>query len=147
MVEYDIDPVTEAFAFMNKPREQYVGYWRENQTGERITLVALMDGRVVGYTNVLWQSGYPPFFSAGIPEINDMNVAGELRGRGIGRAMVAAAEAEARAAGKRIMGIGVGLTPDYSIAQHLYPLLGYQYDGRGVEMDPWGGAMFLTKRI
>ena len=31
----------------------------------------------------------------------------------------------------RVIGIGVGLTPDYAAAQHLYPKLGYVPDGLG----------------
>lgn len=143
----DIEPIAHVFASMNKTRAQYERYWRENVENTRVTLVAWIDAAVVGYTNIIWSSAYAPFRQADIPEINDMNVVAPWRGRGIGRRLIFAAEEIACAHGKSQMGIGVGLTPDYAIAQHLYPRLGYVYDGRGVEMDPWGGAMYLTKPL
>lgn len=147
MQEEDIQFLAEAFASWNKPRKQYERYWAENKAGSRVTLVAWVEGQVAGYTNVLWQSGYEPFREAEIPEINDMNVLEPYRRRGIATAMVAACEDLARAAGKAIMGIGVGVPPDYDNARRLYPRLGYVYDGRGVTPDPWGGAEFLTKQL
>jgi hypothetical protein len=40
MVESDVDSIAQAFAHWNKQREQYERYWRENQEGKRVTLVA-----------------------------------------------------------------------------------------------------------
>jgi hypothetical protein len=61
--------------------------------------------------------------------------------------MVEAAEQIVQQHGKTIIGIGVGGTPDYEIAQRLYPKLGYVYDGTGIHQDEWGGAMYLTKKL
>jgi hypothetical protein len=40
MLQSEIDAITEVFTAMNKTREQYVRYFEENGSGERVTLVA-----------------------------------------------------------------------------------------------------------
>jgi len=139
--------IAAAFADMNKTQAQYERYWLQNLAGTRLTLLAELAGEVVGYTNLIWAPDYAAFRAQGIPEINDMNVVTPLRCRGIGTRMIAAAEAIARERGVEIIGIGVGITPDYAIAQRLYPKLGYIPDGTGVHDDPWGGEIFFTKRL
>lgn len=147
MLESDIGGITETFSRWNKSREQYERYWREHREGRRVTLVAMSGERVVGYTNLIWQSDYLPFREAGIPEINDMNVIEAFQKQGIGTALIAEAERIAAAAGKAILGIGFGLTADYGAAQRLYPKLGFVPDGRGAQPTPWGDVLFLTKRL
>ncbi|MCA1594064.1 MAG: GNAT family N-acetyltransferase [Acidobacteria bacterium] len=147
MVQSDVDAITGAFVHRNKKREQYERYFEENQRGERVTLVAVIGDRVVGYANVLWESGYKPFRVNDVPEINDLNVIDEQQNRGIGRALIDEAERVVAAAGKSVVGIGVGQTPDYAAAQHLYPRLGYVPDGRGVCSTKYGDVVHLTKRL
>ena len=142
-----IDALTAAFTSWNKSREQYVRYFEENQRGTRITLVGFVDGELAGYGNLLWQSDYEPFIEAGIPEMNDLNTLEPFRRRGLATAIITDCERIAKEAGKLIIGIGVGQTPDYANAQHLYPQLGYEYDGRGVHSSIWGGERYLTKRL
>ncbi len=143
------DPPALAVAFvdMNKTQKQYERYWQENVDGKRVTLVAFLDGRLAGYTNVIWEPDYEAFRQHGIPEINDMNTVAQLRKNGIGTRMIEAAEELVRQAGKNVIGIGVGVTPDYAIAQKLYPKLGYVSDGTGVHPDTWGGCMYFTKNL
>jgi GNAT superfamily N-acetyltransferase len=136
-----------AFADMSKTQSQYERYWRENVAGQRVTLVAELDGHVVGYTNVIWEPAYDLFRRRGIPEISDMNTATGLRRQGIGTRMIAAAEGLVREAGKRTVGIGAGASADYAIAQSLYPKLGYVSDGTGVHEDAWGGCRYYTKHL
>jgi len=62
---------------------------------------------VIGYVSLLWHSDYCRFASADIPEINDLNVIIPWRRRGVGTALITAAEAAARDAGRRRVGIGV----------------------------------------
>lgn len=143
----DPPAIAQAFADMNKTQAQYERYWRENADGKRITLVAVLLGMVVGYTNVIWEPDYEPFRQQGIPEINDMNTVTRLRKNGIGTRMIRAAEDLIRETGRQVVGIGVGITPDYAIAQSLYPKLGYVSDGTGVHLDQWGGCMYSTKRL
>lgn len=59
---------------------------------KRVTLVAVLDSVVVGYTNVIGDPDYEPFRQKGIPEINDMNTVTRLRKNGIGTRMIWAAE-------------------------------------------------------
>ena len=54
-----------------------------------------------------------------------------FRRRGIGSALLDAAESVA-AERSRVVGIGVGLDPDYGPAQRLYVRRGYVPDGRGI---------------
>lgn len=147
MTRGDIDAIAETFRSWNKTREQYERYFEENRRGERVTLVAVSGDEVVGYTNVLWESGYEPFRSGGVPEINDLNVVGEHQNRGVGRSLIREAERVIAATGKEVAGIGVGQTPDYAAARHLYPQLGYVPDGRGVRPTEYGDTAYLTKGL
>ena len=84
-----------------------------------------------GYVTVVWKPDYPPFRTAGVPEIQDLNVVSDFRRRGIATSLLD--EAEARIAQRSpVAGIGVGLHPGYNAAQRLYVLHGYVPDGRGV---------------
>jgi len=143
----DLGALASAFADMSKTQAQFELYWQENIDGKRVTLVALLDGRVVGYTNVIWESDYESFRRQGIPEVNDMNTVTSHRRNGIGTRMLKAAERLVQQTGRRAIGIGVGVTPDYAIAQKLYPKLGYVSDGAGVHPDQWGGCMYSIKEL
>jgi len=147
MQEDDPVAMSMAFADMDKTQEQYERYWQENIDGRRVTLVALLNRSVVGYTNVIWEPDHRAFRQHGIPEINDMNTVTRLRRNGIGTLMIKAVEELVRQAGKTVIGIGVGVTPDYAIAQKLYPKLGYVRDRTGVHPDKWGGCMYFTKEL
>ena len=130
----DIPAVVAAFAAIDwggKTTEQFTRYLAEHTEGNRVSLFAFLDGQFVGYLNVLWESGYPPFREAGIPEINDFNVLPDFQRRGIGSALMDAAE---RIAGERspIIGIGVGMITGYGNAQRMYPQRGYVPDGLGL---------------
>ena len=143
----DASRIAAAFADMNKTLEQYERYWQENLEGTRLTLLAELHGEVAGYANLIWEPDYAPFRRLGIPEIHDMNTVTALRRNGIGTKMIAAAEELVRASGIGTIGIGVGATADYAIAQSLYPRLGYVPDGTGVHPDEWGGCIYLTKPL
>jgi GNAT superfamily N-acetyltransferase len=116
----------------NKPLSQYERYLAEQRAGTRDILVATVDGEYAGYVTVRWESPYEPF--GGIPEIQDFNVLPKLRRRGIGTALMDAAEALV-AERSAVVGIGVGLYPDYGQAQRMYVRRGYLPDGRGLIYD------------
>ncbi len=132
----DVEPLAAAFAALgwDKPASLYERYLAEQEAGERTVFLAFADGDFAGYVTVLWQSHYPPFREAGIPEVNDFNVLPEFRRQGIGSRLMDAAEQEI-ARRSPVVGIGVGLYADYGSAQRMYVKRGYVPDGRGVTYD------------
>ncbi|MGV9454210.1 GNAT family N-acetyltransferase [Streptomyces sp. NPDC003635] len=97
------------------------------EAGECTYLVARLDGRPVGHTEMRWTGCAEPAVRAacpGCPEIGGLAVVEELRSRGIGAALVRAAEELARRRGLTVVGIGVG--KDNPRAAALYERLGYR---------------------
>lgn len=129
----DIQPIADAFTAIgwNKPASQYQRYLTEQEAGERVVLVATVASCFAGYVTIVWQSHYPPFRAANIPEVVDFNVLPRYRRQKIGTRLMDEAE---RRIGARsdIVGIGVGLYLDYGAAQRMYVVRGYVPDGRGV---------------
>ena len=123
----------DAFSEMgwDKPAAQFDQYLREQEVGHRTVLVAQWEGRVAGYVTILWESRDPVFSAGGIPEINDFNVLLKWRRKGIGTALMDAAEAMV-AKRSSVVGLGVGLHKGYGSAQRLYVRRGYVPDGTGV---------------
>ncbi len=132
MTERDVDEITRTFAVWHKLRAQYQRYFSEQLMGDRLVLVAWCGRKVVGYVTVVWESTYEPFRRAGIPEIVDLNVITEYQRRGIGTALIHAAEEAARQRSYTAVGISVVQSPEYAAANRLYPKLGYVPDGQGV---------------
>jgi len=134
--ESDIQPIADAFARLGwrKPASLYQGYLAEQEDGERVVLVASVEHIFAGYVTICWESPYPFFWQAGIPEIVDFNVLPKFRRQGIGSCLLDEAESliATRAA---VAGIGVGMTADYGAAQILYVKRGYIPDGRGLIRD------------
>jgi ribosomal protein S18 acetylase RimI-like enzyme len=129
----DITPIAAAFAELgwDKPVSQYEKYLLEQETGQRVVLVAFLNGEFAGYVTVVWRSQYPAFAIQNIPEIVDFNVLPKFRRQGIGAALMD--EAESRiAARSAVVGLGVGMTSDYGAAQRMYAKRGYIPDGHGL---------------
>jgi len=131
----EADPVIISKAFeeqgWSKPVSLYEKYVTEQQNGERVTLIAVHDGEFAGYTNVIWNSDYPPFNESRIPEVSDLNVLMKYRGLGISSKLIDAAE-EIISERSAIAGIGVGIFSDYGVAQILYAKRGYIPDEKGI---------------
>ena len=129
----DIALIAAAFAELgwNKPAAQYTRYLAEQQTGIREVLTAWQNERFAGYLTIVWQSDYPPFRDARIPEIRDFNVLPDFRRQGIGTALMDTAESRISER-SQIIGIGVGMAQDYGAAQRMYVQRGYVPDGRGL---------------
>jgi aminoglycoside 6'-N-acetyltransferase I len=89
-----------------------------------IILVAEVDGRAVGFLELDFRKYAPGCTSSPVPFIEGWYVERALRGRGIGRALVEAAEARARAAGHLEIASDAELENTGSIAAHL--ALGYE---------------------
>jgi ribosomal protein S18 acetylase RimI-like enzyme len=115
----------------NKPIDQYQMYFSEQGRGERVTLVAEVDGVFAGYVNVVWKSHYSYFRENNIPEINDFNVLIKFRRMGTGSKLMDRAE-EIISERSAVAGIGVGVFSDYGNAQVLYVKRGYIPDGNGI---------------
>jgi GNAT superfamily N-acetyltransferase len=133
MVEADCAVISGAFAAQgwDKPLSQYQAYLQESREGQRVVLVAEYEGQFAGYVTIVWESAYPPFRAAQIPEIVDFNVLLKYRRRGIGTVLLD--EAEKRiSVHSPVAGIGVGLTEDYGPAHIMYIKRGYLPDGRGL---------------
>lgn len=133
LAESDCVTIAEAFTAQgwDKPASQYLRYWQESLENKRLVLVAEYEGEFAGYVTVVWESNYPPFHAANIPEIVDFNVLIKFRRLHIGTALMD--EAEKRiSARSAVAGIGVCLHTDYGPAQVLYARRGYVPDGRGV---------------
>ena len=133
MTAEDIDNVFQIFKEHNirKSLDYLSECWKENNTLQRITLLAFYDGQFAGSLHLLKKSYYPYFAENGIPEINDFNVIPPLRRLGIGHALMDAIESIAIQK-YGVVGVGVGLLQSYGNAQRLYARRGYIPDGRGL---------------
>lgn len=129
------DPPTIAAAFeaigWDKPQAKYEQYLAQQAEGARDVFVADLDGGFAGYVTLLWRSPYAPFRGAQIPEIQDLNVLPAFRRRGVGTALLDAAERRVAHRGD-VVGIGVGMDADYGPAQAMYVNRGYVPDARGL---------------
>lgn len=134
MVDEDPAVMGAAFARLGwgKTVAGFERYLAMQRSEERDVFVATVDGEFAGYVTLTWD---PPYdHGDGIPEIQDLNVLPAYRRRGIGNALMDAAETRAAERGD-VVGIGVGLYVDYGSAQRMYVRRGYLPDGRGLMYD------------
>lgn len=131
--ESDIQAITEAEIEQgwDADPEKYRTRFRDHQSGKAIALVAEYDGKSVGYINVYPDSNWGAFRGKGYPEIIDFGVLEKYRGRGIGSALMDAAEKIAAEYGN-VVYLGVGLHSGYGSAQRMYVKRGFVPDGSGV---------------
>jgi hypothetical protein len=76
MNDYDPNIFSKSFNDQGweKPIELYQRYLKEQADGDRVSLIAEVDGEFAGYINVLWHSYNPVCKEEDIPEISDFNV-------------------------------------------------------------------------
>jgi aminoglycoside 6'-N-acetyltransferase I len=96
----------------------------ETRAGLPIVFLAEVDGRIVGFLEMDYRKYAPGCTSSPVPFIEGWYVEPALQGRGIGRALMAAAESRARAEGYTEIGSDAGLDNADGIAAHL--AVGYQ---------------------
>jgi len=115
-------------------REHHRERWARQTRGDGVYLLARQDGEVVGHSMLFRRSKYPEVQAGPDPaEINALHA--YEQGRGIGTAIIAAAEELATEWGRSVIGLGV--EPDNVGARRLYERLGYQeWDGPQV-IDRW----------
>ncbi|CAM3586613.1 GNAT family N-acetyltransferase [Marinicrinis lubricantis] len=114
-----------------RQRNYYETCLQENETGERLTLMAYDKGVLAGCCHLLYRSTYPYFREHDIPEINDLNVFPEHQRKGIASRLFDEFERIASQKYSQI-GLGVGLYSDYGKAQRMYGKRGYVMDGNGL---------------
>ncbi len=138
MMESDIDALHQGFAAQgweaSKPRAQFVRYLALQEEKARDVLIAEWEGQAVGYVMLVPQAEQGPFAGKGIPEIVDFNVLQAFQRRGIGTALLDAAEDIARRSAAAVS-LGVGLYEGYGAAQRMYARRGYVPDGSGAWYD------------
>lgn len=117
-----------------RPEGYFAGCLEAQERGELVLLVARDDEELLGFLKVAWESGYPHFRDAGIPEIQDLNVVLARRRQGVATRLMDRAEEIIRPR-SAVAGIGVGLHPGYAAAQRMYVLRGYVPDGRPLTYD------------
>lgn len=116
----------------NKPADHWARYQKAMSDGDRLFIVGEVGSSVAGFVTLIWHSNHPAFIQDGLPEISDLNVHPDYRSSGLGNAMMALLEDEARSRGFDKIGLGVGLYADYGSAQRLYVRRGYMPDGTGL---------------
>ena len=115
----------------NQTIDKYEMRLRDQAEGRSVALVAEYKGQVAGYVNVYPDSQWGAFAGQGLPEIVDFGVLAKYRRRGIGSALMDAAEAVAAQYADTVY-LGVGMHHDYGSAQRMYVKRGYVPDGSGV---------------
>lgn len=134
---YARDPMGGGVPLANAVKARLVGDLAANPRA--FSLLARLDGEAVGLANCFM--GYSTFAAAPLVNIHDLAVLPAHRGRGIGKALLAAIEAEAlqRGACKVTLEVLSG-----NPARHLYAACGYgdyQLDSEA------GPALFWQKRL
>lgn len=131
--------------------------------GEVVYLIAWQDARPIGHALLKWDGSADAHVADRLdgpcPDIEDLFVLAELRGRGIGTQLLAEAERRVLARGMRCAGLSVGEDSNEA-ARRLYARLGYRDAGFGpyVEQGEYVDAegrlrhwqemcVYLTKRL
>ena len=128
MKENDIGVMTTLF---NKNISVYQNYFNDQESGKRDVILAELNGEIIGYLTIMWESNYDYFREGDIPEISDFNVLDKAKRKGVGSRLMDTAE-ERMFAKHDAVGIGVGMNREYGAAQILYAKRGYIPDGRGL---------------
>jgi len=96
----------------------------DERNDRAVTYVAEVDGRLVGFLELDYRTYAEGCESSPVPFVEGWYVAPEMRGRGVGRALVEAAEARARAEGYHEIASDAEIDNADGIATHR--ALGYQ---------------------
>lgn len=142
----------------NASIDKYEMRLKHQAAGMSVALVAEYRGCVAGYINVYPNSPWGAFGNMGYPEIVDFGVLEKYRCRGIGSALMDAAERIAKQHSNMVC-LGVGLHSGYGSAQRMYIKRGYVPDGSGTwygskVCEPYGTCrndddlnLYLSKRL
>jgi GNAT superfamily N-acetyltransferase len=135
---YARDPMGGGEPLADDVRERLVPALAE-QPGA-FSLVARLEGEPAGLANCF--TGFSTFAARPLVNVHDMVVLPHLRGRGIGKALFAAIEDEARKRGA--CKVTLEVLSGNEVARRLYASLGYG----DYQLDPAAGqALFWQKRL
>ena len=134
---YASDPVGGGRPLADDVRERLVPGLRAHPTAH--ALLALSDGRAVGV--IVWLLGFSTFAARPLLNLHDVAVLPEWRGRGIGRALLEAAEARGRQHG--CCKLTLEVQDDNARARGLYRSFGFE----DFEIGGSGPTRFLEKRL
>ena len=129
--------------------------------GEALYLLALIDDRIIGHLLLKWNGPDAVDVRRLVPscaEIEDFVVAPALRGRGVGSALLEAADDRCRERGIPVLGLAVGLGNPF--ARAIYEHRGYalvpgskhrvtwlQPDGMGRKVEGHEDCVYLVKEL
>lgn len=145
--EADIEPLVAGemvSGLTDAGRALYKMRLRDAAEGRCIALCAELERRPVGSINLYFQA-YPPYERTSLPEIVAFGVLAPYRCRGVGTALMDAAEALAAKRSSAVC-LGVGLHSGYGAAQRMYVKRGYIPDGtgawyRGEKLEPYAACV------
>ncbi|MFI1186862.1 GNAT family N-acetyltransferase [Streptomyces californicus] len=154
----DLEPLERYLPSPGRTRRHETRF-DQQERGLTAFLTAWADDVPVGTAQILWQGCAAPEVRARFPDCPELNGLSiwppELRSRGIGSALIMAAEERVRAAGHTLIGLGVN--DDNHRAAALYVRIGYRetgcryvdryayLDDEGVRHEVADPARFLVK--
>ena len=112
--------------------------FEQQQAGKSSYLIAWQNGVPVGHLNLKWEGSGTQVsqYLSGTPELNAIGVwPPSMRSKGIGRQLIAQAEAMAKEKGFKQVALAVAL--DNPRAKELYEKNGYKDWGHGEYFDRW----------
>ena len=109
----------------------YEDYYKEQEAGERLVFIAEYKGQVKGQCTLILHPTEGPWGGKIYPEIADLRVFLDIRGKGIGNKLLDVAEGEAIKLSDMVF-LAVGVHSGYGAAQRIYIKRGYIPDGSGV---------------
>ena len=111
--------------------ETYKNYYKDQDEGTRLVFIAEYNGRVSGQCTLALNPKEGPWAGQRFPEIVDLTVFLDVRGKGIGSKLLDVAEKEAAGISDMVF-LAVGIHSGYGSAHRLYIKRGYIPDGSGV---------------
>jgi GNAT superfamily N-acetyltransferase len=135
----DVRPLRRAILRPGQAPEELI--YPGDDDPESRHLAVTVDGALAGIASVM-ADGYPPDPRAGDWRVRGMAVEPELRGRGIGSALLAACEAHASNRGARRLWCNARVD-----ARNLYGNAGMEVEGDEFEIAGIGRHLLMSKRL
>ena len=150
-----LDAVCEGLP--ERPRTLHSERIVQQNQGNGLYLLAWIDKLPLGHVLVKWPTWPERPWAVewqaryGCSFIEDLWVHPDNRNRGIGRALMGAAESHCLDYGSSSVGLHVGLDEGYQAARHIYTATAYRDPGHGIFIESAPGevepVVFLLKRL